>query len=444
MGDPPLSRAPHPAVRALLAFLVAGFCVLLVAPTAFAVLFVVGFGVVVAASHVLGRTGGLALGTFDQAHVAGLALVVLGASALYAIRAYVRSKGRASESWAMPFAVPLLTLGIVLAPLTVLLVRARSVESPWVAPAVAASFVVASAYFVLGLCALAAALGTFWFLRGLYRWSAATSERAWLAITALAAVSLPVLLLSAAQTSATASPASAAPQAWAAPAPRSLRDVLVSFQASPSPYVPPVAPSAYPSPPPSALPLAKLPATASSATASPTAETGQDDKWRECAQVFAAQEQQICASIRSRFRLTPEDAQDVARDALLSVCASYAAGKPYAALGAVFQTAAENRAKTDYRRRRYLRCAVDPGDDLRCDRAQPDLVVLVEQQRAIVDRLVCLEPRSTQEVFYLRFVEGHDFRTIGENLGLSEATARDTFSNLAKKLRKQVTERCGP
>jgi len=436
MGDPSPSR-PHPAVRALLAVLVAAFSVLFVAPTAIAVLFVVGFGVVATAAHVLSRAGGLALDTFEQAHVAGLVLVVLGASALYAIRAYARSKGRASESWAIPFAVPLLTLGVVLAPLTVLLVRARSVESPWVAPAVAACFVVASAYFVLGLCALGAAMGTVWFVRGLYRWSAVTSERAWLAIVVLAVVSSPVLLLSA------PSPVAASPQPLAPPAPRTLREVLLSFQALPSASVPPAAHSASTSPPSVDLPSATLPSTAPAAAPLAAPESGYEDKWQECAQVFGAQEQQIRASIQVRFRLSADDAHDVARDALLSVCASYAAGTPYASLGAVFQTAAENRAKTDYRRGRYLRCAVEPGDELRCDRAQPDLVVLVEQRRAIVEKLLCDEPKSTQAVFYLRIVKGRDFRTIGQDLGLSEATARDTFSNLTKKLRKRLWERCG-
>jgi len=427
-NDSATTQAPNRGLRLVVALLLATLSVFVVIPTVLGLFIVVAIGVVVGVAFVLGHTGDLQANAFEPAHTAAIVGLVSTLLALYAVRTYARATRRVAETWAHLAVAPPVTVGLFLGLGTVLLTRARWGGSAWVAPALSTSFVLASAYFVLGLCIFGAVMGTGRLILALYRWSTATAYRAGLATGLLIAALVPTVVSLRSNQQSMAS--QVAPATLAPSAVDGVRGALVAVHKAASAND---APSSVP--PQFAVATTGL---------TPEAQPPDEERWRQCAEVFAAEEARLRQFIATHYRLSADDAHDVVRDAMVSVCVAYVAGTPYERLGAVFQTSAEREAKDDFKRRRHLRCAIEPGEDLKCERASHDLDLLVGQQRALVDRAMCAEPRSRQDVFYLRVHEGLDFRAIGERTKMTETEARDTFANLAKKLKKTLAEKCGP
>lgn len=72
------------------------------------------------------------------------------------------------------------------------------------------------------------------------------------------------------------------------------------------------------------------------------------------------EEASVRRSVEWKYRLSRDDAHDLVRDAMLQVCLRHAT-KHYRNVGAVLQTAAERRARSDWRHSlaRHVRRCVD-------------------------------------------------------------------------------------
>lgn len=424
---------PGSGLRIVVGLLWTVFSITVLLPTAFALMLVVGIGVVVAMAFALGRSHDLEAGTFEAAHTAALVLLPGMVLSLFAARAYLRSTNRQEQTWALPFNAPVVSTGVLLGVVTVVLTRARWAGSPWVAPAVSTTFVIASGYFVLATGVVAAVVGAFRLAVGAHNWSTGTSYRAGLTTGAL------LVFLAPTAWSAWESPKSALRSTVSAPLPSSnstgVRKVMLALYEGRS-----ITPTAQPTD----VPVPQLVALTPSIGGGVESNAEDQSKLDECFRVFHSEEDSLRASIKARYRLSDDDARDLVRDTLVSVCIAYASGAGYDRLGAVFQTSVNNRANTSSHRRRYLRCAVEPGDELKCDRPQPDLQARITQQVALLQALLCKEDGLKQRVFYLRIYEGLDYREIGVECRISEVMAKDIFNNLVKKMRKCVADACGP
>lgn len=424
---------PGSGLRFVVGVLWTTFSVTVLLPTVLALMLVVGIGVVVAVAFSLGRSHDLEAGTFEVAHTAALLLLPGMLLTLSTARAYLRSTKRHEQAWALPFNAPFVSTGVLLGVAAVFLTQARWAGSPWVAPAVSATFVIASGYFVIGAGIVAAIVGAFRLAVGAHKWSTMTSYRAGLTTGAL------LVFLAPTAWSAWQSPKSTLPPPASLPFPSSssigVRETMVALYEGRN-----IAPTGRPA----GLPATQLADLTPSNAVGLESKAADQTKWEECFAVFRAEEDSLRASIRARYRLTDDDVHDLVRDSLVSVCVAYANGAPYDRLGAVFQASVNNRANTTSRRRRYLRCAVELGDDLKCERPQPDLQVRIDQQLALLQAVLCKEDGLKQRVFYLRIHEGLDYRAIGAECGIPEIMAKDIYNNLVKKMRKRAEEACGP
>jgi DNA-directed RNA polymerase specialized sigma24 family protein len=153
------------------------------------------------------------------------------------------------------------------------------------------------------------------------------------------------------------------------------------------------------------------------------------------------EDQKVQLRLQLRFRLSKDDAYDIAHDAMINVCTS-ATLHAYDNLGAVFWTAAEHRAIDDWKRRQHLRCVRD-DEPLVC-KPQRDEHERIAMEDAIVDAARCRLSKQEALAIYLRVHDGMDFAAIGTELGVSADKARSIFHNSVDKLRRILQDRCGP
>lgn len=143
-------------------------------------------------------------------------------------------------------------------------------------------------------------------------------------------------------------------------------------------------------------------------------------------------------NVQNKFRLSDDDAHDIVYEALLNVCEAHVV-KRYDKLGAVLQTSAERRA-IDWRRRRYLRCALP--DEPTCTPGASEFD-RAEQVDRILDVVQCDEDPSTLKVIDQHVREGKDFATIESSLGLKPNEARWRWNNFINRARARIAKDCG-
>lgn len=184
-------------------------------------------------------------------------------------------------------------------------------------------------------------------------------------------------------------------------------------------------------------------ASASSAGASPPLQHASPEPFERCVtELLVRDEPMVRRSIQRRYRLSEDDAHDLVRDALISVCSRHAA-EAYtgSGVGAALTIAAENRARDDWRRRRrYGRCPLD--EQIPSCLVSGDNLARFNQEQLVAEAALCKEDSASQRIIRERVIEGTDFRTIGAALGLTEAEARTRFHNALRRVQKRVRDAC--
>lgn len=153
-----------------------------------------------------------------------------------------------------------------------------------------------------------------------------------------------------------------------------------------------------------------------------------------------AEEDTVRRQLTNKYRLSPDDAHDLVRDALVSVCARHAV-RPYERLAAALQTAAENRARDGWRHsRRYLACPLD--DQMPTCAPSPDETTRLRDEDRVVAAALCKEDRVSERIIRQRIVEEMDFASIGNELGLTADQTRTMFHNALRRVQRRVAEAC--
>lgn len=393
-----------------------------------------------------------------------VALVPLG---LFFAIAYGRllMRSRAKEEVAFPLRWPALTACGVL-PLLALVVLSAAWDTKVVAP-VAGAVVLANLWFFT-LASLLAMLyvagGAVWLV---YSWAATTKFRTGLTTGLLLtplAVTLSYGVLSGPTTAPTDAPERAS---WTqrAPAAAVIRRPAVSAlegertalhelaQALDPTHGPASAVAATESrstspaaPPAAAAPLAPAHAPGVDLPSAPAAQAA-DNLVAACMHELAtaspgekSQFDQVKDHMQSKYGFWYGDAHDIVADALFSVCEAHAR-KPYQRLGAVLQTAGDRRA-AKWRRRSRRSCPIE-GEFPSCARSA-DETVRFEREDEVLNAALCKEDEITQDILYMRAIEGKQFGEIALVVGLAEDATRSKFNNARGRLRKRLAESCGP
>ncbi len=154
------------------------------------------------------------------------------------------------------------------------------------------------------------------------------------------------------------------------------------------------------------------------------------------AQLDGAEVRRVGESVARQFRLSKEDATDVARDAMLKVCVRHAV-QPYDRLAAALQMAAANKAKRSWRRQKRL--AECPLEDLIpvCDTRQPAEVRFESELRAATAAL-CQESALDDNIIQERVIDEDDFATIGARHGITADQARTRYHNAMNRVKTQA------
>ncbi len=192
-------------------------------------------------------------------------------------------------------------------------------------------------------------------------------------------------------------------------------------------------------PPPSPTPAATpAPAQAPVQATSPFLD---DQAFSQCLMELGAHDERMVVDYVQRiFRIPREDALDLVRDTLVDVCVAHAR-KPYLRLGAVLMTAAQNSARSDWKRRSRFRCGITE-EPASCTPA-PDENVRFASEQQVLQRALCDEDEQHRAVIYLRLHEGLEFAPIGRELGIPEDHARAKYNNAIRRLKSRIQEACG-
>ena len=167
------------------------------------------------------------------------------------------------------------------------------------------------------------------------------------------------------------------------------------------------------------------------------------DPFEACVQtLMTGEERSVRTYIERTFRTSPDDALDLVRDALISVCVRHAQHR-YERLGAALRTASVNRATDGWRqRRRYPRCPLD-NNVPSCSPAADEGVRFKQEERAVLAAL-CKEDRVSEQIIRQRVMEDLSFEAIGRELGLTADQTRTMFHNALRRVRQRLSEACGP
>ena len=143
--------------------------------------------------------------------------------------------------------------------------------------------------------------------------------------------------------------------------------------------------------------------------------------------------------VRLQFRLSEPDAMDATMSAMLSICERHSI-KPFNNLGAALMTAARNKAKDLYKRRRREPPADPDWWENLCIIEATDEIRLKSEVRVVQRALDSLEPMPQKAV--LLWAHGYTHREIGAKLYVSERKSCDLVNNALKRLRRLVGRRC--
>ncbi len=155
----------------------------------------------------------------------------------------------------------------------------------------------------------------------------------------------------------------------------------------------------------------------------------------ECLRQLFAMRAEVEWNLQSRYRIGTADAQDVASEAMVSVCLSENLSS-YENLGGVFQKSANNRAIDLIRKRRG-----EAGEEaLWCLPHLPDDWRLVSEIRVAEEAFGSLDGRTQDALRLWSQEESH--AAIAFQLGLTERQSRDLVGNGLKSMRRQVAAAC--
>ena len=147
----------------------------------------------------------------------------------------------------------------------------------------------------------------------------------------------------------------------------------------------------------------------------------------------------MAAIIQTQFRLSESDAMDATMSAMLSVCERHSI-KPFGRLGAALMTAARNKARDLYKRRRREPPADPDWWENLCVIEATDEIRLKSEVRVVQRALDSLKPM--QQKALLLWTHGYTHEEIGARLDVSARQSCLLVSNALKKLRKLVSRRC--
>ncbi len=420
----PADDSPTTAMRVVIGALITAIAALVVATIAPVLAFLFLALLAMTAALVARHTIALDVDTLAHAHWLGLGAIVACLLSTCLVR--WRHHAKRERSSALTTAIahqPLASAGLLLFGMAAMLLRvAWDAKNPGVVGTLAAGVVIDGLY-LLGLGCVVFGVVTFVrvAVRG-YRWSVGTRYRAGLATGVMLVVVVPLLI---GQVLPAPSPASTQatktfPNLRGISFLEAERDLLARLS------------SAFDSPP--TPPSSTGPASFGSASPSPS------DALEDCFVRLAAERSQVEGMLRSKHKLSEDDAKDAVGDAILKVCVAHSK-RAYPNLGGALTTAAKYRA-IDWKRRSRTVCGVDSVVPV-CERAAPDEVAAVHQALKILDAAYCLEREPERDIIYRRAFEEQDFATIGAAYGISADEARTIFHNAARRMAAKYAKACG-
>jgi DNA-directed RNA polymerase specialized sigma24 family protein len=177
-----------------------------------------------------------------------------------------------------------------------------------------------------------------------------------------------------------------------------------------------------------------------SGSSEPLGAAAADTQFDSCiSTLMAGPEARVRSTVQLQFRLSPDDAHDLVRDALVSVCVQFAE-RGYTNIEATLQRAANNRATDNWRRkRRYPQCSVDDNVPV-CDAT--DVGLRFDQEERAVAAAMCRLDRVSETIVRRRITDDVPFAEIGRDVGLSADEARTKYNNAIRKLRRELDVAC--
>lgn len=436
--------SPTGGVRVLLGLLLAAALLVFVVPVVAGLFVLFSGGVVFGAAVALDHTGGLEPGAFRAAHYGvGFLLALVGLAFLW--RRLHRGAPRTWVDRVLAYLArsPWLAVFLVLSSATVTVAR-FAWDTRWVPAELPAGLVLNDLYLLVGGSLYIAVVALTRLGRSLFRSATASRYRAGVA-TGLLATLLVAFGPSGARSGAEGADSPVLGR-WASVAASSAaqgsiveaeRRILVEADRFIDPDVPPrpLAPT-----PPEPAPPVPTPPPAPAQVVAAQASTDQAAFSRCLQDLAAADEQKVRVLLMKSYRLSEDDAFDIARDALIDVCVAHAR-RPYQAPGAVLVVAAANNAKDDWKRRKRFRCGITE-EPPSCGPA-PDDFTRFGGELKIAERALCGEDEQHRAVFLLRLHYGLEFAAIGGTLRISEDDARSKFNNALRRVQKRVRDACG-
>ncbi len=430
---PPSPDPPSLAVRVALGFVIAIAAFDMALPLAILASVILIGGLFVSAAVALAHTGALEHDAFHAAHWSGPSVLL---SALVAAYVYRAARPATSGVLRLLARSPLVTASLALPPLTLLCVVLAWGSTGY---ALLAGASVLTTFFFFGIAGTLVAL--YLVVRTAhrtYRWGATSPYRAGIVTGVLL---IPVALLLALRLGGLAAHASASTAA----APTRLETLAhprhVALAASPTPStdifeserlaflladgVIEHGASVF-DPPPTFGTLVQPP-------------TEEDRLVVECIERLAKSDvRQVERTITKRFQLSEGDVHDIVYEALLNVCLAHARA-PYENPAAILQVAAARDADR-WRERRGRECAVEEPPS--CT-PSPDENVRFEQEKAVINDVICREDPETKKIIYMRVVEDKSFPEIGAVLDIPADKAREKWNNFVRRARAALVKKCG-
>lgn len=146
----------------------------------------------------------------------------------------------------------------------------------------------------------------------------------------------------------------------------------------------------------------------------------------------------VATSVERQFRLSREDATDIARDAMLKVCSRHAVA-PYDRLAAALQQAATNKARRGWsRQKRHGECPLDERVPV-CDLSQPR-DVWFDAELSAATAALCAETSLNDAIIRERVIDEDDFAEIGRRHGIGPDQARTRYHNAMNRVKARVVQ----
>ncbi len=146
----------------------------------------------------------------------------------------------------------------------------------------------------------------------------------------------------------------------------------------------------------------------------------------------------VGVSVARTFRISDDDATDIARDAMLKVCIRHAE-RPYDRLAAALQQAAMNTAKRSWKRgKRFAECPIDD----RLPRCNPweEPPVRFDSELQLARTALCKESPLDQKIIERRVIDDVDFASVGADVGLTADQARTRYANAMNRVKARTRD----